>query len=323
MYSVALRMDGYPVLLNPEGTSRPIAFGSAGTICQVSCYPGEVVKAPLKHNVKGCSEDVIKSVQNEEYFSELCISREKLIYESLPKDLNILDCVAITERGLHFPYMRLGNLRDYLQSHNNQLDSHIRDQWIINATSAVAVVHCHDVVHADISARNFLVADDLSIKLCDFSGSGIGELEPFMEEEDRYRMSPYSVRSTKTDIFALGCLIFEVSTGLRPYDEIDDAHYEEIENRYTAQVFPCLNGLRYRNIIHKCWTSQYASVDQLIQDISCCIEEGNAGGDGSLFETGLGHRLIRLPSSFFMIPTLALFTVSSAILLLYRKQSRR
>lgn len=44
-------MNGYPVILNPEGTSRPIAFGSAGTICQVS--DGEVVKAPLKHNFEG------------------------------------------------------------------------------------------------------------------------------------------------------------------------------------------------------------------------------------------------------------------------------
>lgn len=313
-------MNGYPVLLNPEGTSRPIAFGSAGIICHVR--DGEVVKAPLKHNVKGCSEDVVKSIQNEEDFSEVCINREKLVYNSLPKNPNILDCIAITEQGLRFPFMRLGNLRDYMQSHNNQFDSYIRDQWITSAASAIAILHSHGIVHADISTRNFLVADDLSIKLCDFSGSKIGDLEPFVEEEDRYRVSPWTARSTMTDIFALGCLIFEISTGLRPYNEIDDEHYEEIERRYAAQEFPCLDGLRYQNIIYKCWTSQYASVDQIVQDISSCIEGGN-GKDTSSSETGLGHHLIHLPSSSFIVPALALLTVSSAMFWLYRIQSRR
>lgn len=107
-----------------EGTLRPITFGSTGAICQ-DCHNQEVIgKASLTHDVEGCSEGVIKSIQNEECFSELCISREKLIYKTLPKDLNILDCIAITEKGLQFSYMRLGNLRDYLQNHNNAIDSH-------------------------------------------------------------------------------------------------------------------------------------------------------------------------------------------------------
>ena len=314
-------MNGYPVILNPEGTSRPIAFGSAGTICQVS--DGEVVKAPLKHNFEVCSEEVIKSIQNEEDFSELCINREKVIYNSLPKYPNILDFIAITEQGLRFPFMRLGNLRDYMQSHNNQLDSYIRDQWITSAASAIAILHSNGVVHADISTRNFLVADDLSIKLCDFSGSKIGDLEPFVEEEDRYRMSPWTARSKMTDIFALGCLIYEISTGLRPYHEIDDEHYEEIERRYAAQEFPCLDGIRYQDIIYKCWTSQYAGVDQIVQDISSCIEGGEAGRDASSSETGISHHLICLPSASFIVPALTLLTVGYTTSWLYRMESRR
>lgn len=127
------------------------------------------------------------------------------------------------------------------------------------------MIHSQGVIHADISAGNFLVADNLSIKLCDFSGSAIGDLKPFVEEEGRYRLAPYSPRPTKTDMFALRCLIYEISTSLRPYEEIDDRH-EEIQNRYAAQIFPSLDHLKYRNIIHKCWTSQYKRVNQLIND---------------------------------------------------------
>ena len=281
------------------------------------------MKAPLKHNVESCSEEVIKSIQNEEDFSELCINREKLIYNSLPKDPNILDCITITEQGLHFPFMRLGNLRDYMQSHNDQLDNDIQDRWITSAASTISVLHSNDIVHSDISTRNFLVADDLSIKLCDFSGSKIGDLEPFVEEEDRYRMSRWTARSKMTDIFALGCLIYEISTGLPPYHEIDDEHYEEIERRYAAQEFPCLDGIRYQDIIYKCWASQYAGVDQIVRDISSCIEGGEAGRDASSSETGISHHLICLPSTPFLVPALALLTVSTTTFWLYRMQSRR
>jgi serine/threonine protein kinase len=70
-----------------------------------------------------------------------------------------------------------------------------------------------------------------------------------------------SPRSTTTDIFALGCLIFEIMTGVRPYDEIEDDSYEEIENNYATGKFPSIDGLPYEEIIHKCWTCQYENVD--------------------------------------------------------------
>jgi serine/threonine protein kinase len=139
--------------------------------------------------------------------------REKLIYQTLPKNPNILDCLDITDQGLHFPYYRFGNIRTYLR--DNQVSQHIRHKWIKNAIDAVAFIHSHGVVHADISPRNFLVADDLSIKLCDFAGSIIGDMEAFVEE-DRYYLAPWSPRTFTTDLFALGCLIYELSSGARP-----------------------------------------------------------------------------------------------------------
>jgi hypothetical protein len=68
-------------------------------------------------------------------------------------------------------------------------------------------------------------------------------------------------------LFALGCLIFDISTGERPYDGIDDQNYEEIERRYTAQVFPSLDGIPYRDASFKCWTLQYTSVDDLRSEL--------------------------------------------------------
>ncbi|KAE8351209.1 kinase-like domain-containing protein [Aspergillus coremiiformis] len=164
--------------------------------------------------------------------------------------------------------MRLGNLRQYL-SHNTP-DDQIRARWIMMAARAIALIHRYGIVHADISTRNFLVADDLSIKLCDFAGSAVGDVGPLVEEEDRYRM-PCSSRSTMTDIFALGCLIFEIGTGLRPFDGLGDDCFEDIRGRYLVGEFPCLDGLLYRVVVYKCWTGRYESVDLLLCDLGVLI----------------------------------------------------
>ncbi|PTU18507.1 hypothetical protein P175DRAFT_0534245 [Aspergillus ochraceoroseus IBT 24754] len=100
--------------------------------------------------------------------------------------------------------------------------------------------------------RLFLVADDLSIKLCDFAGSGIGNMPPVVTEEDRYRKSPDSPRSFQTDLFALGCLIFEIMVGSRPYEEINDADWEMIAENYERGIFPPVAGVKYGEIIHMC-----------------------------------------------------------------------
>lgn len=122
-------MDDYPSLIQPEDTLRYIALGSAGAIFQDSSH--QAIKTPIKHDVAGCSQQTIKNVQHRESISELCISREKLIYQTLPKHPNVLDCLAITEKGLSFPYHRLGDLRDYIQ--HKGIVAHVRDQWIRNA----------------------------------------------------------------------------------------------------------------------------------------------------------------------------------------------
>lgn len=190
----------------------------------------------------------------------------------------------IGDRGLQFPYHLLGNFRGYLLNCNADIPSHLRDQWINNAVDAIALVHAHGVVHADISPRNFLVAEDLSIKLCDLAGSAIGDLRALVGEEDRYNASSWTPRTLQTDLFALSSMIYEISTGRRPYDEIPDSDDEEVQRRFAAQIFPCLDGFKYREIISKCWTFQYASIEQLRSDLDRRVTETNGRVEPGGFE---------------------------------------
>ncbi|KAL4803354.1 kinase-like domain-containing protein [Aspergillus unguis] len=258
----------HPVILYPPGTRRPmVAFGSAGMICRNSSNDVEVLKSPLRHDLSRCSEDTVMHMKEEEAFSLACIHREKAIFGMLPKHDNVIECLGITDSGIRLQYMHNGNLRDYTRKNHAQLDDRTKETWVRNAVSAVEFIHQHSVIHGDISARNFLVADDLSIKLCDFAGSGIGDMPADVEEEDRYRISPESPRSIQTDLFALGCLIFEITVGLRPYEEINDEEWEQIAEKYERGIFPPTEGLKYGDIIHKCWTMQYKAANELFLDI--------------------------------------------------------
>ncbi|KAI2793991.1 hypothetical protein POX_a00581 [Penicillium oxalicum] len=233
-------MNGDPLLIEPDGVASFIALGATGAVFQDN------------------------NGQHIESISELCIDREKFIYQTLPKSPYILDCLDIEAKGLRFQHYQLGNLRDYLQS--NEIDDNIRDRWIRNTIDAVAFIHAYGVIHADISPRNFLVADDLWIKLCGFAGSVIGDLQPLVEDEEWYRISPLSPRTSKTDLFALGCPIYEISTGSRPYDEIKDT--DEVKSLYSARIFPDADGPIHQSIIYKFWTSQYSEPSQLRRDFS-------------------------------------------------------
>lgn len=253
-------MANHPTLVLPTGANF-IALGQAGAVFHDD--NGIVNKIPIVHDFTGCDEAAIIHHRHLEYISDVCITREKLIYQTLPKNSNILDCLKISDCGLYFPYHQLGDLRTYLSDH--QVSQDTRGRWIKNAIDAIAFVHSHGVVHADIGPRNFLVADDLSLKLCDFAGSVIigDDMESYVAEEDRYRLAPGSPRSFTTDLFALGCLIYEISSGSPPYDGIDT---EKVTELYAIKRFPSLKGLRYRSLIENCWNSTYTTASMLQDD---------------------------------------------------------
>ncbi|KAJ0413186.1 kinase-like domain-containing protein [Aspergillus carlsbadensis] len=164
--------------------------------------------------------------------------------------------------------MQHGNLREYIRKNSAQLTPQIRETWIRNAVSAVAFTHAHSIIHADISARNFLIADDLSLKLCDFAGSGVGnDIPPLVTEEDRYRKSPDLPRSVQTDLFALGCLMYEIMLGKRPYEEVDDEDWEVIAENYERGVFPSVQRIKYGDVIYRCWMGQYTTADEVLIDV--------------------------------------------------------
>jgi serine/threonine protein kinase/ABC-type glycerol-3-phosphate transport system substrate-binding protein len=120
-------------------------------------------------------------------------------------------------------YLRGGNLRDALRDGPLDTDGALRvtDQIAL----ALASAHRQGVVHRDVKPENVLFDEEGNAYLSDFGiakdlaslepGAGAGAKSPPMpyrspEERRGEPLTPL------TDVFALGCLVFECLTGRRP-----------------------------------------------------------------------------------------------------------
>jgi serine/threonine protein kinase len=198
----------------------------------------------------------------------------------------ILECLDTFETGLRFPLHRYGDLRNYLQLNHLSIGVGKRTRWAINCAESISFVHTHGILHCDISARNFLVADDESLKLCDFAGSTIGNEQALVSEETRYRKyhdTEITTHTIQTELFATGSLIYEIMTGRRPYDEVMED--ESVERLYRQENYPPLETVCYAAIIDRCWHGQFQSAKQVKELLENQANKGGEAGGGSLFAT--------------------------------------
>ncbi|MDO9411855.1 MAG: bifunctional serine/threonine-protein kinase/universal stress protein [Pseudolabrys sp.] len=99
----------------------------------------------------------------------------------------------------------------------------------VKVANALDDLHRQHVVHLDIKPSNIMVRPDGSVVLLDFGLSHHAQLPDLMQEEFRLPfgtapyMSPEQLRGIRndprSDIFALGVLLYFFSTGVRPFGE--------------------------------------------------------------------------------------------------------
>lgn len=249
----SVRRNRYRIQL-PDNVSQLVAVGANGCIGLVKSDPGQVLKFCIPER-----EHAVKQLE-----------QEKTILGIIGRHPRFLHANTISDDGIYFDYHPHGSLRDYYKSLSSLPNIALRFRWCQQVIDALKYLHSKGIVHGDISARNILLSDSLDIKVCDFGysqregSSLLGWAEPHY---CRFRPETDDTVTVLDDLFAVGCLLYEILSGKRPFEDLNVA---EVEARYKERDFPSTADVEwygYDLIIVKCWNEHYHDVEELERDI--------------------------------------------------------
>ena len=202
------------------------------------------------------------------------LRREYIAYQKLPQHPRLLRLHSdSTPERLVLPYLQNGCLHEFLRA--SSVSSDQRLQFAADAAEGLHVLHCAGIVHGDVNSWSFLIDDKFRLCIIDFAGSTIDGEAGSAFEGFRYCL-PRSIddpSNVRTDLFALGSLLYEIMTGKEPFQEFKD---EEAEVFFKAGYFPPTQDLPLGSIILGCWQGMYIAADFVCKDIrnTTCEPQG-------------------------------------------------
>ncbi|MFI9756917.1 tetratricopeptide repeat protein [Streptomyces sp. NPDC051963] len=115
--------------------------------------------------------------------------------------------------------------------------------------AALAYTHQQGIVHRDLKPANIMRLTDGTVKICDFGIARLGHDIGFTSRltgtgiamGTPHYMSPEQISGTevdrRSDLYSLGCVLYEIATGVPPFD-LDDAWAILIGHRDTPPQAP-------------------------------------------------------------------------------------
>ncbi|UUX34083.1 Stk1 family PASTA domain-containing Ser/Thr kinase [Fundicoccus culcitae] len=152
--------------------------------------------------------------------------------------------------------------------------------------SAIEVAHKHRIIHRDIKPQNILLTKDNEVKITDF-GIAIALSDTSITQTNTllgsvHYLSPEQARgssaTTKSDIYALGVVLYELITGSVPFDgesavSIALKHFQESFPRIRDELSYVPQSLE--NVVLKATAkdpkNRYNTVQEMLNDLSTSL----------------------------------------------------
>lgn len=188
---------------------------------------------------------------------------ESQILQALGQHERLVEYVRTTDCGLVLRYAVNGDIHQYIRKTPAiQIRTGQRLLWAEQAAEAVSFVHSRGVIHSDIHPNNFLLDENMNIRLCDFSGSTLGALDGQAMESSRYWLprDPIAKSTLRSDLFALGSVLYWIITGHEPYENLLDT---EVTSRFAEGEHPALGHIVGYTAFQGCWEGAFEDAEEV------------------------------------------------------------
>ncbi|KAF1987441.1 kinase-like protein [Aulographum hederae CBS 113979] len=215
---------------------------------------------------------VLKFLRNDddEYLYNLAkrgLEVEAAILSTLGNHDRLIKYIGKHSHSLQIEFEENGDIKKYLLNHeSSSISTQQRTKWRKQAAECVAFIHSQGVVHCDLHPNNSLLDKNLDLLICDFSGALFGELDGKAMESTRFWLprDPLSDPNQRTDIFALGSVMYFIMTGRQPYEDLSD---DEVTARFRKVEFPDVEEIVCGRTINGCWIGRLKSAQAVADEV--------------------------------------------------------
>ncbi|PKK74451.1 kinase-like protein [Rhizophagus irregularis] len=241
-----------------------IGKGSFGRVYKAElANTGLVALKSFVDEYSNIEEDELNRIDNE-FVNEL-----KLLYEvDCHQNVNRILGITKVYRSyiLVLEYANEGNLRDYLINKFTSLEWKDKIQMALDITCGLKFLHSKGIIHRDLHSKNILVNNGklsiadlgLSKKLAEAATNSIANkmgiieyIEPQCIKSDKYK------KNKKSDIYSLGVLLWEISSGKCPFsDRSRDVLAYHISYNNLREKPIGGTPQKYQQLYQECWDSE-------------------------------------------------------------------
>ncbi|PKC66373.1 kinase-like protein [Rhizophagus irregularis] len=234
---------------------------------------GSVVRANWKNTDKFFALKTFNhdKITLKEVVNEIKLQKKVHFHDNILRLCGITKIEAEKKYSLVLEYADSGTLKTYLSNHFNELDWDDKYQLAFQLASAVEHIHNFDIIHRDLHANNILIHQK-NIKIADFGlskkiaeSSSMSEMfgvipyvdpKSFNNQYNNYNKSKNYKLNKKSDVYSVGVLMWQISSGRRPF-YADDEKYDiglalAIQKGERENI---IDGtpVEYGRIYTKCW----------------------------------------------------------------------
>jgi serine/threonine protein kinase len=190
-------------------------------------------------------------------------TNEIIIYKALGTHSRLPRIHNVEEKSIMMEWMKNGDLARYLE-HHADIPQYQKNRWLLQIAECFRLLLKHEISHCDSKLENFLLDNNLDIKIADSASSHNYKAlsNDLAIQLVRYRrpISDFDENNfnPKDDVFCYGSICYEIVTGKPLFVGATD---EEVTFRLSQENFPCIVGLPFENVIKYCWQGSFESFE--------------------------------------------------------------